>query len=469
MKYIFSLLLLLTIGVVAFPQGIPDPLEEEASNILGFVPNMGQVSDENGNSLTADGNGLYFHSVNTLPASYYYINKISFVYPIIDDSASTVDTLRRLDMSWIYSEVGNSVPPTAIEQTEELYNYYFPHCAVGCDQLNKNKGLLFDDIYEGIDLRIYSNSNWIKIYYVISPGTNPGLIRLNFAGYDNISVNQYLTTLTLGNQDIYLPSGIAYEYDANGVNLLGWQPEFVIQLDGSIQLSKGGNSYDNNKTLVFEIFVPVIAGGSSDLKNINKSIVHDNLSDMYWDIDHDGSGNPYICGYSAQAPVSVTNSYLSTGFTKSNIIVVKLNTSDLSKSWVTMLGGNENDGNEWFGISLDNEGSTFISAKTQSTNLYSTTPSQSVLLEVSGAYWDNSNTTSRSDNVATDQIIVKLNSAGVRTWATLFGGVETNSYEDSWSGDIIVDKNDNSVYMASRDKLSSNEVAQPTGNGGYFN
>jgi len=469
MKYLTLLLILLTIGVVAFPQGIPDPLEEDASNKIGFVQNMGQVTDENGSSLTSVGNGLYFHSVNTLPASYYYTNKISFVYPIVIDSNATIDTLRRLDMSWIWSDVGNSAAPTSFEQTEELYNYYFPHCAIGCDQIVLNKGLLYEDIYEDIDLRIYSNSAWIKIYYVLKPGSNRELIRLNFAGYDNISVNQYLTTITIGNKDINLPSGIAYEYDGNGTNLLGWQPEFELQPDSSIKLSAGGNSYDNNKTLVFEIFLPAFAAGSSDLKNINKSIVHDNISDMYWDIDHDAGGNPHICGYSENAPVIPTNSYKSTGITKSNIVVVKLNASDLSRSWVTLMGGNDEDGKKWYGISLDNEGNTFISANTNSTDLYSATPSQSVLLEVSGAYWDNTNTTSKSNNIATDQLLVKLNTSGVRTWATLFGSEETNSYDDIKSGDIIVDKNNNNVYMTSRDKLGSAEVAQPSGNGGYFN
>ena len=471
MKTKLNLLLLafmLVMCIKTNAQGIPDPLEQIASADIGFVQNVGQVADESGNSISPN-TGLYYHSVNSLPVNYYFDNKVSIVYPKFHQDTLTFDTLRRLDMTWKYSDVGNSVIPSSFDTTATIYNFYLSHCASGCDQLNKYKGLLYQDVYPGIDLRVYSNSAYIKMYFVIKSGTNPDILHLKFNGQDNINVSSSLLTLTLGSNNFYLPSGIAYEFDANGnTTILNWLPNFVLQPDGSIQLTSNG-SYHTNQTLVFEIGAPFYSK-TDDLKNIDKSILPITGS-SFWDIDHDASGNPHISGNVQSAMlVNPTNSYLSYTNSSHEILVMKLDAaSDISKlpvAWITIIGGNSCDGESWFGISLDNNNNSFISATTESTDLYNSNPIQSVLQDVSGAYSDHTNAAS-AGLTPSDQLIVRLNTSGQRTWATLFGGDENSSYIDKINGDIFVDKSDNSVYLAARDKLSSNEVLQPS-NGYYY-
>lgn len=453
MKKIITMYLLLITGLSVFAQGIPDPLNEQSSTSIGFVQNAGQVTDESDNVINS--NTIYYHSIRALPLSYYFDSKFSFVFPQIDQDTITIDTLRRLDITWKYSDVGNSIEPNAFEETDELVNFYYEHCTTGCDQLNKYKGILYESIYSGIDMRVYSNSNWMKIYLVVEPGIDPEVIHLSFDGQNNISVSDHLITLTMGSYNMELPSGIAYEYNAGGVTLLPWLPKFILMPDGSIKVSTNGNSYNNTKTLVYEIFAPVL-GKTNDNKNMNKSIFPA-IGDAFWDIDTDGSGNAYVNGYSFlfRPKIPITNN-LSTFAAKSDIVVTKFNQSDLSVAWLTYCGGSENDGYfNWYGISLDNNGNSFISAPTESDNI--------PLYQVSGGHWDDVNTSAK--NISRDQYLARLNTGGQINWATYFGGYESENVIPK-SGDIIVDKTDNSIYLGGTDILRNADIIDPTGN--YF-
>ncbi len=454
MKKIITIYLLLITGFSAFAQGIPDPLNEQAGT-LGFVQNVGQLANENGNSIS--GEEIFFHSVRTLPLSYYFNNKVSFSFPKIDDDTSTIDSLRRLDMTWRWSDVGNDVEPTAFDETSEKYNFYFAHCTSGCDQLSKFKGLLYENIYDGIDLRVYSNSTWIKMYFVIHPGVDPELLRLSFNGQDTEFVSSNILRLELGNYSLYLPSGIAYQYDAIGTTLLPWQPQFVDLGAGQVKLDIAG-TYNNTKTLVYEISMPA-SGGNADYQNIDKSLLFGG-ADAFWDIDTDTEGNPYVSGYTWNWKTNIypTNTY-TTGTGTSDIAVVKFNESDMSVAWVTYYGGSLNEGNNWYGISLDNTNKTYISAPTGSAG---TGTGAIPLPAVSGGYYDNTNTSASTNSI--DQVIARFSTTGQLTGATLFGGYESSSLIPQ-SGDIIVDKSNNNIYVGAVDKIET-ELTNP--GGGYY-
>lgn len=425
---------MLVTGLSAFAQGIPDH-KNEAPGALGFVQNVGQVINTDNNQIT----GINYHSLHATPKSYYSNSNINFVYASFAKDTLLTDTLARLDFTWIADGYGNTSTPTVFETSDEKVNYYLAHCNEGCDQLSVSKGLLYENIYDNIDLRMYSNNAGYKIYFVVKPGGNPQYIRMFFEGQTSLDVSLDLLTINIGGNNFSLPGGIAYEYDAAGTSLLPWTPQFNLNTNGIVEVT--GGAYNTNKTLVYEL--SGLAKTGEDMKNIDWSVNYGGEGeDVFYDVDVNNIGAPHAAGYTFSTKIPMVNGVTPfqanlNGAGSADILVVKFN-SDLSLAWSTFYGGNANDGFknfEKYGISLDNNNNTFIAAPTMSTDIKRP--------DVTGAYKD-------ATNNGTDLIIARFNNNGQLTCATYFGGDDILAIPH-FNGDIIVDKTTNEIYVAGFD------------------
>lgn len=444
---------MLVTGLSAFAQGIPDH-KNEAPGALGFVQNVGQVINTDNNQIT----GINYHSLHATPKSYYSNSNINFVYASFAKDTLLTDTLARLDFTWIADGYGNTSTPTVFETSDEKVNYYLAHCNEGCDQLSVSKGLLYENIYDNIDLRMYSNNAGYKIYFVVKPGGNPQYIRMFFEGQTSLDVTLDFLTVTIGGNNFSLPGGIAYEYDAAGTSLLPWTPQFNLNTNGIVEVT--GGAYNTNKTLVYEL--SGTAKASTDMKNIDWSVYFGGEGlDEFYDVEVNSIGAPQAAGYSYSAnvptvkgvtPYQASNKNAGT----SDILLVKFN-SNLSLSWSTFYGGTSSDGNkgieEKYGISLDNNDNAFIAAPTMSNDI--------PLKDINSpqAYKDQNNGGSLTQ---IDLVIARFNTNGQLTWATFFGGNNDLSYEH-FNGDIIVDKTTNEIYVAGFDsKILTKNLGSPS-------
>jgi hypothetical protein len=435
MKKIITIFLMLATSVAIYAQGIPDP-SNEAAGALGFIQNVGQVINTDNNQVT----DINYHSIHAIPKSYYQNNKINFVYAKFAKDTINHDTLARLDMTWIADGYGNSSTPSVYETTDEKVNYYLAHCNSGCDQLNKYNGLLYENIYDNIDMRMYSNNVGYKIYFVVRPGGNPQHLRMLFDGQTSLDVSLDLLTINIGGNSFSLPGGIAYEYDASGTSVLPWTPQFSLNTNGTVEVT--GGAYNTNKTLVYEL--GGVAKGGLDMKNIDWSVYFGGEGeDEFYDVDVNSIGAPQAAGYTFSAKIPMVTGFfifqakLHTAGS-SDILVAKFNTN-LSLAWSTYYGGTGNDGfkysSEKYGISLDNNGNAFIAAPTMSTDI--------IKVNVSGSYQD-------LVNNGIDNIIARFNQNGQLNWSTYFGG-EDNGVFPHFNGDIIVDKTTNQFYITGVD------------------
>jgi hypothetical protein len=425
---------MLIIGLSAFAQGIPDPLNEQAG-ALGFVQNVGQVINTDDNQIT----DIFYHTLHATPKSFYSNSNVNFVYAKFAKDTAFNDTLARLDMTWIADGYGNTSTPTIFETTNEKVNYYLAHCNNGCDQLSVSKGLLYENIYDNIDLRIYSNNVGYKIYFVVRPGGNPQHLRMFFEGQTSLDVTLDYLTLNIGGNYFNIPVGIAYEYDASGTSVLPWTPQFNLNTNGTVEVV--GGAYNTNKTLVYEL--GGLAKGATDMKNIDWSVYFGGEGeDEFYDVDVDNVGKPHAAGYSFGAKVPTetgVSNFQSLNAGGADILVAKFNTN-LSLAWSTFYGGTGNDGfkysSEKYGISLDNNNNSFIAAPTMSTDIKK--------LDVTGAYKDVTNN-------GIDLIIARFNQSGVLTWATYFGGDDIDPTFHK-NGDIIVNKSTNEIFVVGADE-----------------
>lgn len=198
-------------------------------------------------------------------------------------------------MTWIADGYGNTSTPTIFETTDEKVNYYLAHCNNGCDQLSVSKGLLYENIYNNIDLRMYSNNVGYKIYFVVRPRGNPQHLRMFFEGQTSLDVTLDYLTVNIGGNYFNIPGGIAYEYDASGTSVLPWTPQFNLNTNGTVEVV--GGAYNTNKTLVYEL--SGLAKGATDMKNIDWSTYYGGTGDEeFYDVDVNSDGSPHVEGYS---------------------------------------------------------------------------------------------------------------------------------------------------------------------------
>jgi len=453
---------MLATSVAIYAQGIPDPTNEAAGSI-GFIQNVGQVINTDNNQVT----DINYHSIHAIPKSYYQNNKINFVYAKFAKDTINNDTLARLDMSWIADGYGNTSTPSVYETTDEKVNYYLAHCNSGCDQLNKYSGLLYENIYDNIDMRMYSNNVGYKIYFVVRPGGNPQHLRMLFDGQTSLDVSLDLLTINIGGNSFSLPGGIAYEYDASGTSILPWTPQFNLNTNGTVEVT--GGAYNTNKTLVYEL--GGVAKGGLDMKNIDWSVAYGGEGeDVFYDVDVNSIGAPHAAGYTFSAKIPMVTGIAPfqanlRGAGSADILVVKFN-ADLSLSWSTFYGGNSDDGfkiYEKYGISLDKNDNAFIAAPTRSTG--NAASGNITLIDITSpqAYKDviNNGTT----NFFYDLVIARFNNNGQLTWATFFGGEDIQD-APHFNGDIIVDKSTNEIYVGGFD--SNIDTYRKTGTFPHF-
>ena len=200
---------------------------------------------------------VQFVSDGTLPRAYIRKNtEISFVLASVDTNSTTLDTLRRLDMSFS-GELFLHPDAVAIEEQSSYRNFYLPHCASGITAVKAYNRVLYKNIYAHIDLWLFCGQRGQKMAFVIHPGGDPDDIRLLFDGQNDIDLD-VLGNLRLLLEDkwIVLPEAVAYQYNSNNDILpLNWTAEYVPN-NNTGQVGFTFDAYDTTKPLVLLVGPP---------------------------------------------------------------------------------------------------------------------------------------------------------------------------------------------------------------------
>ena len=87
----------------------------------------------------------------------------------------------------------NSNPQVKIEGLEkqkEYYNYYLHQCPDGITDVPVFLKVLYKDLYEGIDLLVYSKNGNIEYDFIVHPGADPNQIKFEIRGTDENRINE---------------------------------------------------------------------------------------------------------------------------------------------------------------------------------------------------------------------------------------------------------------------------------------
>jgi hypothetical protein len=251
----------------------------------------------------------------------------------------------------------------------------------------------YANIYPGIDLVYYGNQQQLEYDFVVAPGVNPDVIKLQYQGAQKLSLNQtgdLILTTTLG--EIIEKAPVVYQ------NINGKQQSVTgsYQLLDNNQITFNLGEYDTTRPLVID---PVL---------LYSTYLGGNNYDFGTGIAVDSAGNAYVAGLTNSPNFPTQNALQPALGSAYDIFVAKYNTGGNGLIYSTYLGGGANDSAN--SIAVDSTGNAYITGQTNSQNFPLQNALQSTLGDISG-----------------DVIVSKINPTGNGlVYSTFLGG---NDYD----------------------------------------
>ena len=264
------------------------------------------------------------------------------------------------------------------------------------------QSVVYEDIYDGIDMKFYGNNRQMEYDIIVKPGASPSRVQLAYQGIEGLHVTDE------GNLEIALKEGKIihkkpYVYQEIEGKRVEREGSFKVQNTKPVsrnqkQVVYGFEvaSYNKKYPLVIDpvlVYSTYLGGSGGDLAN---------------DIDIDSDGNVYITGttYYTDFPM-VSALYGKQQITICDAFVTKINATGTEIVYSTYLGGpGINEITQGIGIAADTEGNVYVTGYTSS-YAFPTTVS---------AY-------DRSFNGSFEAFVTKINASGASLlYSTYLGG-----------------------------------------------
>jgi hypothetical protein len=275
----------------------------------------------------------------------------------------------------------NQNPIITTEGKSKDYIQYYNHDALNVYSYNK---IIYHDVYPNIDWVVYTNDHTIKYDFIVHPGGDPSLIKMQTEWVEEISKNND-GSLSLRNRMGSITEQNPFSFQ--GEEIINTQ--FLV--DDQI-VSFGFEDFDPSQILIVDPSLQweTYYGGSG--------------SDFSLSSVTDASGNVYLSGQTESI-----NNIASGGYQNSfsgyvhDAFLVKFNSNGV-RQWATYYGGNnQSDGNS---CAIDDLGNVYLCGSTSATSNI--------------AYLGHQNT---YNGTGGDAFLVKFNSNGIRQWGTYFGDI----------------------------------------------
>mgnify|MGYP001133296490 CR=1 FL=1 len=225
------------------------------TNSDGFIENKGQIPGDI--SFFKDGNPKY---------------------ALMDDSISiTLDQANRGNTVVLEFPGSTPEPPKGSDPLSTRLNYFLgPNSLI---DVPTYQNVVYKDLYNLIDLRVYSKGDRLKYDFIVHPGGDPSEIRIDYTGSEGIHIldgknlridmGEFQLTdgplvATQGNR--LITSGYRIREEGIGVEITGWDRSKVLIIDPIIEASTfiGGNQWERYNQVEVDPWENVIIVGETD-------------------------------------------------------------------------------------------------------------------------------------------------------------------------------------------------------------
>jgi hypothetical protein len=285
----------------------------------------------------------------------------------------------------------------------------------------------YEQVYPGVDMVYYGNQRQLEYDFIVSPGTDPRVIRQSFEGARKLRIDRNGDLLVRSDGgEMRLRKPFVYQ-----ITDAGRQEIFSrYQVHGKREISFVLGEYDENKPLVIDpslSYSTYLGGGNGD-QQANAIAV-------------DSSGNVYVTGSTSATNFPMMNPLQGTNGGAEDVFVTKINAAGSAILYSTYIGGSAAEGGS--SIAVAESGEILVTGGTSSTNFPTLNPLQANL---SGSK---------------DAFVVKLSASGnAFIYSTYLGG----SGNSEGAAAVAVDSAGN-AYVAGTTSSSDFPVAnayQPT-------
>lgn len=331
----------------------------------------------------------------------------------------------------------NEQPMLHPQDEVEGYKNYFK----GSDQskwvsgVHSYRGVKYSELYDNIDMEIYSVFERMKYDFIVNVGGNPESIVIDYEGVDELELVEGVLVIHLSTGEVKELKPIAFQ-DIGGERK-DVPCNFV--LDGNTVRFELPEGYNTSEKLVIDptwIF-STLTGSAAD--NWGFTATYDTTGNLYAGGIAFGAGYPTVAG-----------SY-STSFAGGDIDIAisKFSSDGTTLIYSTYLGGSSNEVPH--SLVIDSQDNLVVLASTSSTNFpttagcYDNTFNGGVNVTFSGITYA----------AGSDIALVKLNTAGsALVGSTFIGGTDNDglnesfayNYSDEVRGEVVVDDNDD-IYI----------------------
>ncbi len=248
----------------------------------------------------------------------------------------------------------NLVRPEGRQRLSWNSNFFYGNDSTRwCTGVPNYGEVYYEHIYDGIDLRYYTDNNGLKYDFIVHPGADPSQIRVKVDGADGIEVNEF--------GDLEIRTGIKnivdrdlFVYQESNGQRRQVDSRFCVLNENKYGFDLIGE-FDPQRTLIIDptLEYSTYVGGDG--------------YEYSFDIAVDDSENAFITGYTQSHDFPNTTGALDIILNGTNdIFVSKLNHNGSQLIFSTFIGGSLDDrGNA---IEVNTLGEAFVTGRTDSTD-----------------------------------------------------------------------------------------------------
>lgn len=471
------------------PTSVNHAIMNEGNQKLAFIENKGQFATE-------------IRFLVRVGAFSFEARKNGFAYvwnsrPASNEQAKEEKPIQTSRMDVCFLGSNEDVKIVAEDSLQALRHYYNGGKEGPITHVRSFRKIRYENLYEQIDLLVYSDGKNLKYDFIVKPGADPQDIRLAYSGMNSLELMQdgsMNTHTSLGN----LHEGKPYSYQLQGEDTVTVSNSYTIAKN-VVQFELG--SYNKDQTLIIDPLLEwaTYYGGEANERALAVSTdqlgnviitgqkfpyvfdmvlydafiaKYDPNGNLLWETVYGGSKEDQgmaIC-------TDPSNNVIIAGMTHSNNGIAHLGYDDtynennysngtrfdrdafLAKfspngtlMWGTYYGGEDQDplivgdpkAEEGRGVACDANGNIYLTGLTQSSQYIAMNGHDNTLGET------------------TDAFLVKFSSAGTRLWATYFGGNEVDMANavatDQWGNVYIAGSTESTGLAKNGHDLSYSE------------
>lgn len=385
MKYSFFVVLFVVFHTLVYSSSLDQKV---------FIKNKGQIASLESSRPVND--VLYYIS---MPYAKLFVTTKGLVYLFQKNECNLEETeipiIKKTDWQRVDVEFKNANFSKVSEgkPVNWHYNFFYAHCPAGITNVPAYTDLTFEEIYKGIDFKLYIQDGKLKYDFIVKPFADIQQIELEYKYIDRPTTND--------NGDVLFKTLLGEITETKPVC---FQDNRIVERTS--WLVKGNSlrfnipNYDRSKPLIIDPFLlwSTYFGGGGD-EAAEGIAINSNMIIV--------SGNTGSTNFPTYNPG--TGAFFSGSNTGQTDIYIAVFNADGSLQWVTYYGGTKDDvkGKPI----IVNDTYIYVSGQTNSTDIPTLNPG-------GGAFFQSS-----LNNTGTyDGFLMKFSIAGNLLWATYIGG-----------------------------------------------